>query len=87
VRFLPEYDNALLSHVDRTRVIADEDRKRVFMRGAVLVDGFVRATWRVERRGRTATGVTIEPFSRLARAERGEVEEERERLLAFLATG
>jgi hypothetical protein len=87
VRFLPEYDNALLSHVDRTRVIADAHRERVFMRGAVLVDGFVRATWRVERRGRTATGVTIEPFSRLARAERAEVEEERERLLAFLATG
>ena len=40
-RFLPEYDNVLLSHADRTRVIADEYRERVFTKGAVLVDGFV----------------------------------------------
>jgi hypothetical protein len=87
VRFLPEYDNALVSHVDRTRVIADEHRERVFMRGTVLVDGFVRASWRVERRGRSAAAIAVEPLSPLTRAERADVEEERERLLAFMATG
>ena len=42
-RFLPEYDNLLLSHADRSRVIAEEDRPRVFGKGAVLVDGYVAA--------------------------------------------
>ncbi len=57
VRLLPEYDNALLSHADRTRIIADGDRPFVFTRnghvgGTVLVDGYVRATWRTELLGR-----------------------------------
>jgi hypothetical protein len=52
-RFLPEYDNVLLSHADRSRVIADEDRV-VLSRaggvghGSVLIDGFARAVWRIE---------------------------------------
>ena len=55
-RFLPEYDNLLLSHADRSRVIADEDRRRVFGKGAVLVDGYVRGAWRVSRRGERHAG-------------------------------
>jgi hypothetical protein len=50
VRFLPEYDNLLLSHADRTRVIPD--KRPVPLPpgnggnvGTVLVDGFFRATW------------------------------------------
>ena len=55
-RFLPAFDNALLSHADRARIIPDEHRKALlkdsFMRG-MLVDGFARATWKTERtRGR-----------------------------------
>lgn len=46
-RFLPEYDNLLLSHQKRTRVVADEYRKQVYLPGlrvasTILVDGFVR---------------------------------------------
>jgi Winged helix DNA-binding domain len=53
VRFLPEYDNALLSHADRSRFAADE-RVRQFwqgrtMGGSVLADGEVRAAWVIER--------------------------------------
>ena len=52
VRFLPEYDNTLLGHRDRTRVIADEHRPRVYliagrMIGTILLDGFAAAAWRV----------------------------------------
>ncbi len=83
-RFLPEYDNLLLSHADRTRVIADADRERVFTRGAVLVDGFVRGTWAV-RRERDTAALIVEPFAPLARSDRTALADEGERLLTFLA--
>jgi hypothetical protein len=85
-RFLPEYDNALLSHADRTRVIAPDHRERIFMKGALLVDGYVAGTWKLVRRGRKAATLAIEPFGRLSRADRSEVEEEGQRLLAFAAS-
>ena len=52
-RFLPEYDNVLLSHADRSRVISDGDRAALSRAGgvgygSVLVDGVARAVWRVE---------------------------------------
>jgi hypothetical protein len=52
VRFLPEYDNVLLSHDDRSRFVGDADRARVHGWnvgwGAVLHDGLVRGRWRAE---------------------------------------
>jgi Winged helix DNA-binding domain len=83
-RFLPEYDNGLLSHADRTRIIADEHRERVFTRGAVLVDGFARGAWTIARRRGVAT-LVIELFAPLAERDRDGVAEEGERLLAFAA--
>jgi hypothetical protein len=85
VRFLPKWDNVLLAHFDRTRVLPEPYRKRVIkMNGDVaqtfLVDGFVAGTWRADD-GR----VVVEPFATLSRAERRAVDEERERLEAFLA--
>jgi hypothetical protein len=59
VRFLPEYDNVLLSHGDRRRfgleraAFGGPDRPRVH--GSVLVDGEVRAVW--HRHLDPATGV------------------------------
>ena len=52
-RFLPEYDNLLLSHDDRSRFGTDEDRARLYygngpVHGAVLVDGTVAGTWAVD---------------------------------------
>jgi hypothetical protein len=54
VRFLPEYDNLLLSHADRSRFAAPGRREllsRVTGRvnGSVLVDGTVAALWQLER--------------------------------------
>jgi hypothetical protein len=82
-RLLPRYDNLILSHADRTRVISDEHRKVVIhgagiVEATFLVDGFVAGTWRVEK-GR----VRLEPFARLRLARR-ELENEAERLEAWL---
>jgi hypothetical protein len=68
-RFLPEYDNLLLSHADRTRVIADEHRPVVFTKGTVLVDGFVRGTWKINRE-QGAAHLIVEPFKRLSKPDR-----------------
>ena len=56
VRFLPEYDNVLLSHDDRSRFVSPEDRDTLrpvwgVGWGAVLHDGGVRGTWRAEETG------------------------------------
>lgn len=83
-RYLPEYDNALLSHADRSRIIAAEDRDRVFTRGAVLIDGFVRGAWKVKRE-RAAATLLVETFGSLPRRDRPSVVEEGARLLDFVA--
>lgn len=88
VRFLPEYDNLLLSHQKRTRVLADEYRSRVYLPGlrvaaTFLVDGFVRGVWKVEKVKGTAT-LVLEPFTPLGPADRTALEEEGERLVHFV---
>lgn len=83
-RFLPEYDNLLLSHADRTRVIADDYRNRVFTKGAVLVDGFVRGTWKIARDRGVAT-LLIQPLERLSKQDHAALAEEGARLLTFAA--
>jgi hypothetical protein len=85
-RFLPEYDNLLLSHADRARVIADDDRARIFTKGALLVDGFVAGTWKIERT-RDSAVLLVEQFRRLRKEEKIEVAEEGGRLLSFAADG
>ena len=88
-RFLPVYDNLLLSHADRTRVVRAGDRKRMgYMEGvtfgSVLIDGFVGATWTVKREPKAAT-LRITLLDRLAKRERIAVEDEAARLIAFVA--
>jgi hypothetical protein len=83
-RFLPEYDNLLLSHAERERVIARPHRARVFSKGALLVDGVVHGTWRVRASRQTAT-LAIEPFRAIARRDAPVVAREGRRLLAFAA--
>jgi winged helix DNA-binding protein len=82
VRLLPRFDNLVLSHDDRRRVLADEHRGAVIQGGEVrptfLVDGFVSGTWSFEG-GR----VRLHAFAPLPRGARREVEEEARRLEAF----
>ena len=84
VRFLPKWDNVLLSFADRTRVLPEQYRKTVIkMNGDVaqtfLVDGFVAGMWRVEEER-----IVVEPFETLSRAVKSEVEDEAARLRAWL---
>jgi hypothetical protein len=63
-RFLPEYDNLVLSHAGRTRFVPDEHRKKVFLsagRATFLLDGTVGGTWTIEKR-RGAASLVVEPF-------------------------
>ena len=83
-RFLPEYDNLLLSHSDRSRVISDGYLERVFTRGSFLLDGRVRGAWKIARK-RDASTLAIEAFERLSKPEGTALQEEAERLLAFAA--
>ncbi len=88
VRFLPEYDNLLLSHSNRTRVIADEHRPKVYLPGlrvaaTILVDGFVRGAWKIEK-SKTSATLVITPFEKLTKKDRGALVEEGERLVRFV---
>jgi hypothetical protein len=90
-RFLPEYDNVVLAHADRSRIVADEHRRRWLAgnavgSGSLLVDGFARASWKVERQGSEAT-LRIRPVEQLSDEERTAVAEEGMWLLAFVAAG
>ncbi|MEU9187714.1 winged helix DNA-binding domain-containing protein [Streptomyces sp. NPDC048484] len=86
-RLLPEFDNLLLSHADRSRVVPAEYKGRTW-RGnqahcTLLVDGFLAGVWRVEETGDRAV-LTVEPFGTLSRSRRDEVTEEAVRTLAVL---
>ena len=90
-RFAPEYDNLVLSHADRRRVIADEDRKKVFLsaarvRATFLIDGFVAGVWKIEKTRKAAT-LIAEPFAPLAPRDRDALAEKGERLLRFATDG
>ena len=91
VRFLPVYDNIVLSHEDRARIVRPIDPKRLGRRegasfGSVLIDGFVGATWTLKRGPKSAT-LRIALLDRLPKRERAAVEHEGARLLAFVAAG
>jgi hypothetical protein len=84
VRFLPEYDNIALSHDDRTRVIERKFGEGIWMRGSILVDGFVRGTWRMDtKRGEGMLKIGL--FDSLIPSDRVAVAAEAELLAAFLA--
>lgn len=88
-RFLPEYDNALLSHQDRTRIVP-KGRKVPLPPGngaaigTFLVDGLLRGTWRIERRDDAAT-LLIAPDRALVPEDQAAVEFEGDALLRFVA--
>jgi hypothetical protein len=86
-RLLPEFDDLMLAHQDRTRVITEERRKALATRNlriasTFLVDGFVAGSWSVKTARGTAT-LTLAAFEPLARDVRDALAAEAEALLAF----
>ncbi|WP_433613905.1 winged helix DNA-binding domain-containing protein [Dactylosporangium sp. CA-139114] len=83
VRFLPEFDNLVLSHEDRGRIVASAADRAVIcpgysvVRPTFLEDGFVAGTWEV--RGET---LAVQPFRPLL--DPAAVRAEAARLLEFL---
>ena len=86
VRFLPTWDATLLVHCRRAGIVREEHRPLLFNTKTpqsvpvFTVDGVVAGTWR-HAGGEVAT----EPFTRLDRATRDEVDAEAAALAAFHA--
>jgi hypothetical protein len=84
-RLVPRFDNLILSHADRSRVLGEIKPSRLvtsngLVHATILVDGFVAGMWQLDK-GR----VRLEPFGRLDAFVRGALRDESERLEAFIA--
>jgi hypothetical protein len=89
-RLLGEFDNVLLGHADRRRIVPDGVPWDAVVAGGrafnnLLVDGMLRAVWWVERDGRRAATLVIRPYGRFSRDERAEVLDEAGRTIARVA--
>ncbi|MET9675134.1 winged helix DNA-binding domain-containing protein [Streptomyces sp. NPDC006482] len=87
-RFLPEFDNLLLSHADRTRVVTPEGRSRTWKGNRAfsvfLLDGLLAGLWHLDETEERVT-MRIEPFGAIDRGQRGELLAEAERTLRIMA--
>jgi hypothetical protein len=86
VRFLPTWDATLLAHARRAGVLPEEHRPRIFNPkmpqsiGTYIVDGAVAGTWKYDD-GR----IELNPFEKLDRGTRRELDDEAGRLAEFHA--
>lgn len=88
VRLVAPFDNLVLSHADRRRIVPEEYRDHLstlngMVPGTVLLDGFVAGMW-TTRKARGSTSLAVTPFRRWSRPERDGVDEEATILLSFL---
>lgn len=87
-RLIADFDNLVLGHDDRRRIVSDEHRpalttKNLQVKATFLVDGFVAGTWAIERSKRAAT-LALAPFAPLTRTQRAALEAEADALLSFV---
>lgn len=87
-RLLPEFDNLVLAHDDRSRVVADEHRgalvtRNLRVRATFLVDGRVAGTWSIAVRRGVVT-MTLQPFARVTTTHRRALAREASALLPFI---
>lgn len=90
VALVGPFDNLLLGHADKTRIISKDHEKRVFgpnaiIRGTYLVDGEVAGAWKVDRSRKSRVRMTIEPFTPLSGQHTDELVHRAEELLDFAA--
>ncbi|MGH8793913.1 MAG: winged helix DNA-binding domain-containing protein [Stackebrandtia sp.] len=88
-RLVGPFDNLVLSHADRSRII--DDRGLAYLRtpngqfpGMFLLDGFVAGLWRIDRTRKVAT-VAFEPFEPISKNDESCLEAEGRRLLGDMA--
>jgi hypothetical protein len=87
-RFLGEFDNVLLGHADRRRVISAGFPWQAMLAPGrfvnnLLVDGVLRATWWIEREGARRATLAIRPHGALSRVDADEVAAEAHRMIDF----
>jgi hypothetical protein len=87
LRLLPAFDNLVLAHADRSRVVPERHKGRITTKNlrvlpTVLVDGLVAGTWEVERSGARAT-LVVSPFEPLPAGAAEELQAEGEALARF----
>jgi winged helix DNA-binding protein len=81
-RLLAPFDNVILAHADRSRIIDGQHRTTLLrdrLMRAFLIDGFVAGTWRLDD-----DGLTLAPIGRLGKTDRAALIAEAERLLGFI---
>jgi len=89
---LPKFDSILLGHKDRTRIISDEHKKRVFkpqvgdIAATVLVNGRVVGTWKPTRT-KNSVRITVTLFEKIGRDGLNEVEERARELSEYMGAG
>jgi hypothetical protein len=86
VRFLPDYDNALLSHQDRSRIVPELDWPELgdnVTAPVFLVDGFVAGIWKPVGKGRDAA-IALRPMVAIDPSDRAEIEAAASALLAMI---
>ena len=84
-RFLPEYDNVLLGHADRSRFFLEGVIPEGW-RGNVMIDGVFSGSWKLHR-SRNAARLEVSVLRPIRKLEAAAVEEEGGRLLAFAHPG
>jgi hypothetical protein len=90
-RFLPEYDNVLLSHADRSRFVRDDRRHQswtaLIIQGTVLHDGTIAGTWHIERDRASGTAMLAVVHAGLGARAQASIAAEGRRFLRFHEAG
>jgi hypothetical protein len=78
VVLLPKFDSLMMGYKDKSRFLDPQHQRQVFrpqgmIEAAVLLDGFVAATWRRKNIGKKA-GVIVKPIRVLKRSEKKTIE-------------
>jgi hypothetical protein len=90
VRLLPSFDSYLLAHREKDHLLSAQHYKRVYrnqgwLSPVVLINGAIAGVWSYKYQGKKLQ-VRIEPFHKLSRQTRVEIESEAESLALFLTS-